>query len=131
MDPPRRSRRLAEEDPEEHTLSPPPKRLKTLQSATPGDSRATTSTEDLGDGSGHGAARRIIAAYTSSRGRQDEKLAKCLNALLDFLPSSGATRVSNDILRCGDDNDKLFEVFENLCTGLLVPSKYIICTSEQ
>lgn len=96
---------------------------KTSQHPSRRDSQTTISTENLGDSSDHDSVKRIIEAYTPSRGHQDEKLAKCLNAFLDILPQEGATRIANDILRCGNDPDKLFEVFESLRTGLLIPSK--------
>ncbi|KAK2799705.1 hypothetical protein FQN50_008405 [Emmonsiellopsis sp. PD_5] len=118
MDPPRRrSRRVAEQDPDR-----PPKRQKTSQTAR-ASSHVTASIDDLGAGPPHTSARDILASYAPSRGPQDEKLVACLNAFLDFLPPDGATAVANDIVRCGDDDDELFQVFENLRTALLVPMK--------
>ncbi|KAK2782000.1 hypothetical protein FQN53_000250 [Emmonsiellopsis sp. PD_33] len=123
MDPPRRSRRLAEQDPESHPLPPPTKRQKISQT-TRASSQATAPTNGLGDPPDHADARDIIASYTPSiLSLQDQQLAACLNAFLDVLPLEGATVLANDILQCGNDHDKLFEVFENLRTALLVPMK--------
>lgn len=75
-------------------------------------------------------AKQVIRIY-SSTDKEDEKLGVCLDAFLDHLPEAGARAVANDIIRCENDHQKLFEVFEDLRTSLLIPSKldYFLITS--
>ena len=70
-------------------------------------------------------AKKRISAYTPS-GKHDKKLASCLNAFLNRLPRDGARAVANDILDCGEDDEKLYEVFFNLFMNLLLPSESYI-----
>ena len=54
--------------------------------------------------------------------RNSDKLVKTLHAFLDFLPQKGQLSIARGINLCGEDDAKLFDVFENLCTTLLIPS---------
>lgn len=58
--------------------------------------------------------------------RNSDKLIKTLHAFLDFLPPNGQLSIARDIDLCGEDDAKLFEVFENLWASLLVPSTFTI-----
>ena len=50
-----------------------------------------------------------------------------MRAFLDFLPEGGRESVARDVLKCGDDDDdgRLYEVFRDLKTALLQPSKFL------
>ena len=70
-------------------------------------------------------ARSRIDRYNGILGKKDDKLQKCLYAFIDFLPPDGRESIARDILNCPDDEDeKLFDVFENLSTALLYPSEF-------
>ncbi|KAJ9193587.1 hypothetical protein DTO164E3_7843 [Paecilomyces variotii] len=54
--------------------------------------------------------------------RADQKLKACIIVLLDWLPAGGRDSAARDILQCETD-DKLYEMFENICICLLAPLK--------
>ncbi|PGH14630.1 hypothetical protein AJ79_02965 [Helicocarpus griseus UAMH5409] len=118
------SAKFAEQIPQVGLLQQPAKRKRKSQTST-GDrlEDASISTNDPGILPYYEAAKDRIAAYGSPRGHRNENLVKCLNAFLDFLPIEGANSIANDILRYEETNDELFQVFENLRTGLLVPMR--------
>jgi hypothetical protein len=65
-----------------------------------------------------------IDRYLPLIGLDDNKLIPCLHAFINFLPPAGRASIATDILNCGNDDKKLFQVFENLSTALLYPSKF-------
>ncbi|KAJ9246556.1 hypothetical protein DTO207G8_8827 [Paecilomyces variotii] len=71
----------------------------------------STSPKDKAKGKGHEKTKRA-----------DQKLKACMTALLDWLPAGGRDSAARDILQCETD-DKLYEMFENICTCLLAPLK--------
>lgn len=72
----------------------------------------STSPKDKAKGKGHEKTKRA-----------DQKLKACMTALLDWLPAGGRDSAARDILQCETD-DKLYEMFENICTCLLAPCKF-------
>lgn len=57
-------------------------------------------------------------------GQKDKKLVRCLHAFIDLLPPGGRKSVARDVINCGNDDSRLFGVFDNLCIALLYPSKF-------
>lgn len=112
---PRRSRRNREEP--EHGLLPDKKRPRRLSML----SDLSTSAPDWSERVSKARAR-VDRFSPTSQMRNSDKLIKTLRAFLDFLPPKGQLSIARDIDRCGEDDAKLFHVFENMCTALLVPS---------
>lgn len=74
------------------------------------------------------ARGRVDQFSPTSSMRNGDKLIKTLDAFLDSLPQKERLFIARDINHCGEDDAKLFDVFEKLCTALLVPSTSKITT---
>ena len=70
------------------------------------------------------AGDRIRHYIPTGRGSDEAKLAPCLRAFVKFLPEEGAVSVARDVIACHSDDD-LYQNFNNLCTALIYPSKFI------
>lgn len=117
MSNPRRSRRNREEP--EYGILPEQKRQRRLSTLS---DLSTPSAPDVSELVSKSRERVNRFSPTSSM-RNSGLLIKTLHAFLDFLPQKGQLSIVRDINLCGEDDTKLFNVFENLCTALLVPSK--------
>ncbi|KAL2825450.1 hypothetical protein BDW59DRAFT_161677 [Aspergillus cavernicola] len=109
LQPPRRSRRLADLDEgtsQKSTLS------------------ALSSNLDAGEvwSEIYQNAKDRATNYTPAKRSNDGKLTSLLLALLEWLPQEGKESVAKDINEAKTD-DALWEVFQNLVTGLLRPMK--------
>jgi hypothetical protein len=67
-------------------------------------------------------ARERITSYQSQDRLNEEKLKPSLEAFLKWLPEGGRDSIARDIIDAKTDED-LYAVFNNLVTGLAVPSK--------
>lgn len=67
------------------------------------------------------AKKRVRQYVAGNRGESEDKLIACLLAMIDWLPQGGRESAARDIVNC-DDDDKLYGVFANYCSGLLAPS---------
>ncbi|KAH8815223.1 hypothetical protein F5884DRAFT_771587 [Xylogone sp. PMI_703] len=121
----RRSVRLA-------AMAPPGKNMRSKSttsyrrelseiSGVPGSSTVLEKPEDW-PAVANSARKRINEYIPTSRGALEGKLKDCLIAFLEHLPEGGRESLAGDITKC-DDGDELYDVFANLCTGLLYPMK--------
>lgn len=70
------------------------------------------------------SARKKVDEYAPS-GREDEQfITPLFHAMLDNLCEEGQTSIAHDLVKAKDD-EKIWEQFRNIYTGLLVPSKCI------
>ena len=114
--PNRRSRRNREEP--EYGLLPEKKRKRRISTLSDLSSPSAPDWPELVS-----KARASVDQYSPTGSmRNSDKLVKTLHAFLDFLPQKGQLSIARDINLCGEDDAKLFEVFKNLCTTLLIPS---------
>ena len=70
-------------------------------------------------------ARERISTYKTKDRPNEKKLQPSFNAFLEWLPEGGRESMAGDIINATTDED-LYSVFNNLVTGLAVPSKPII-----
>ena len=70
-------------------------------------------------------ARERISTYKTKDRPNEKKLQPSFNAFLKWLPEGGRESMARDIINATTDED-LYSVFNNLVTGLAVPSKPII-----
>ena len=70
-------------------------------------------------------ARERISTYKTKDRPNEKKLQPSFNAFLEWLPEGGRESMARDIINATTDED-LYSVFNNLVTGLAVPSKPII-----
>lgn len=114
--PPRKSARLAKRT---ESLA----QAESSTQASQGISALSTPTEtpevwtSLAEG-----ARERISTYQSQKRADEEKLKPSLNAFLEWLPEGGRESMARDIINAKTDED-LYSVFQNLLTGLALPSK--------
>ncbi|PKX94236.1 uncharacterized protein P174DRAFT_441520 [Aspergillus novofumigatus IBT 16806] len=68
------------------------------------------------------AARERVNCYVKKKRLHEKHLVACLNACLDWLPGTGPSSMAKDIVNAEND-EKLWEVYHNVLTGVLYPSK--------
>lgn len=112
----RRSRRNVEEP--EYGILPEKKRQRRMSTLS---DLSTPSAPDWPELVSKARARVDQFSPTGSM-RNSDKLVKTLHAFLEFLPQKGQLSIARDINLCGEDDAKVFNVFENLRTSLLIPS---------
>ena len=66
--------------------------------------------------------RKRIARYQPQNRGYDEMVKPSLCAFIDWLPEGGRESIARDCIIATTDDD-LYQVFENLFTGLAIPSK--------
>lgn len=66
---------------------------------------------------------RYASASSKKARKGDEKLKPCMIALLDWLPEEGRESAAHDMLKSITD-DMLYDMFQNIRTCLLFPSKF-------
>ncbi|KAE8144406.1 hypothetical protein BDV25DRAFT_96108 [Aspergillus avenaceus] len=64
--------------------------------------------------------RERIARYQPHDRHFDEQVQSSLNAFIDWLPEGGRESIARDCIKATTDDD-LYQVFENLFTGLAIP----------
>lgn len=69
------------------------------------------------------AAKKRITKYQSQNRLHEENLQPSLNAFLEWLPEGGRESIARDIINATTDK-ALYDVFNNLLTGLVLPSKF-------
>ncbi|RHZ57211.1 hypothetical protein CDV55_105973 [Aspergillus turcosus] len=112
---PRRSRRLARQPPEVDSRNGHTSKANCQQSVNgmPEPSETFTSLID--------AARARVERYVNGSRPQEDYLRPSLNAFLEWLPPGGQTSVARDIVNAGNDDQKLWQAFHDLLTGILYP----------
>lgn len=113
----RRSGRLRERQDREQQAEQLPRRLSFISQDT--DRSAGQQVADLE------AARSKLEGYTPRDRKDDEIVVQSLKAILDNLPPDGRQHVVNDINGTNNDQE-IYDVFNNLFTGLTTRSKSII-----
>jgi hypothetical protein len=68
------------------------------------------------------SARDRVKRYKKGNRPHAQYLAACLDTCLDWFPRDAPYSLAKDILNAGNDQE-LWEVFHNVLTGVLYPSK--------
>ncbi|GFF44093.1 hypothetical protein IFM46972_07434 [Aspergillus udagawae] len=118
---PRRSRRLAGQTPEVDTWTAARARQRSVsmsrrQQSVNGMTEPSETFTNLVD-----AARARVESYVNGERPHEEYLRPCLKAFLEWLPPGGQTSVARDIVNAGNDDQKLWQVFQDLLACLLYP----------
>lgn len=114
---PRRSRRLAGQPPEVDSRNGSASKANRQQSVNGKPEPPETFTNFID------TARARVERYVNGSRPQEEYLRPSLNAFLEWLPPGGQASVARDIVNTGNDDQKLWQVFHDLLTGVLYPSK--------
>ena len=118
--PRRKSARIAKRTensaPGESSIQQQSRGLSVLSTTTTASDDWTTLAEE---------ARKRISTYKTKDRPNEKKLQPSFNAFLKWLPEGGRESMARDIINATTDED-LYSVFNNLVTGLAVPSKPII-----
>ncbi|GFF86034.1 hypothetical protein IFM53868_04674 [Aspergillus udagawae] len=122
---PRRSRRLAGQTPEVDTWTAARARQRSVsmsrrQQSLNGMTEPSETFTNLVD-----AARARVESYVNGERPHEEYLRPCLKAFLEWLPPGGQTSVARNIVNAGNDDQKLWQVFQDLLACLLYPKSPI------
>ncbi|KAG5302601.1 hypothetical protein I7I50_03041 [Histoplasma capsulatum G186AR] len=67
------------------------------------------------------ARDRISRCVPHLGSKTDQRFIPCLNVFLDWFLAEGVDSPSHGVERCGGDDQYLYNIFENLASGLLQP----------